>query len=216
MWRLGNSWPGTSQSSVTFTDFMKKPLNNSATGNEPAQNSPTGKDDGRFWRALQKENTSQASIIAPDVAIGPSGNAAIKTDTTQPVTEPNPVSESATDNKATQNDSNTRSTNLFADPPGPDPEQSDRRRRALRSMLAASEARQKQILRSRLPPLSPGLRVFIKSGLHRHLHGVIVDADFIHSRVLLDLEDGQEAQWVEFARVAPINLDDEPENKASS
>lgn len=202
--------------------LMKKPLNNSNTGNEPSQNSPTGKDERRFWRALQKENTGQASIIAPDVALGPSANTAIKTDSTdvdQSVTKPNPVSvptESSTENTSRRKNINARSANLFADPPGLNPEQSDRRRHALRSMLAASEARQKQLLRSRLPPLSPGLRVAIKSGLHKHLQGVIVDADFIHSRVLLDLEDGQEAQWVEFARVAPIALDGKPENKAPS
>ncbi|NND91219.1 MAG: hypothetical protein HKN42_10175 [Granulosicoccus sp.] len=82
------------------------------------------------------------------------------------------------------------------------------RRRALRSMLAASEARQQQVLRSRLPALTQGLVVRIKSGKFKHRQGTVVDADYIRSRVLLNIQDEAESQWLEFARITAVSDDD--------
>lgn len=87
-------------------------------------------------------------------------------------------------------------------------EEREQRRRALRSMLAASEARQQQALRKRLPPLTPGLVVLIKSGVFSGQHGTVVDADYIHSRAQLAIEGESEKKWLEFARIAPLIKDD--------
>lgn len=76
------------------------------------------------------------------------------------------------------------------------------RRHALRSMLAASEARQQGSMRSRRPTLAIGERLAICSGVYKDLQGVILDADFIHSRVFLQIDGIEEAQWIEFARIA--------------
>ena len=87
-------------------------------------------------------------------------------------------------------------------------EEREQRRRALRSMLATSQARQQKALRNRLPPLTPGLVVLIKSGVHERQHGTVLDADYIHSRALLAIKGESEGKWVEFARIAPLVEDD--------
>ncbi len=53
-------------------------------------------------------------------------------------------------------------------------EEREKRRRALRSMLATSQARQQKALRNRLPPLTPGLVVLIKSGVFARKHGTVI------------------------------------------
>ncbi len=80
----------------------------------------------------------------------------------------------------------------------------EQRRRALRSMLVTSQARQQKVLRNRLPPLTPGLIVLIKSGVFNQRHGTVMDADYIHSRALLAIEGEPEERWIEFARIAPL------------
>ena len=87
-------------------------------------------------------------------------------------------------------------------------EEREHRRRALRSMLATSQARQQKALRNRLPPLTPGLVVLIKSGEFERQHGEVLDADYIHSRALLAIEGESEGKWVELARIAPLLEDD--------
>lgn len=79
----------------------------------------------------------------------------------------------------------------------------EQRRRALRSMLSANEARQRQQQRARLPVLTPGVRVGVRSGEFQHCEGAVVDADFIQSRVLLELDDNQGKQWIEFRKLTP-------------
>ena len=86
-----------------------------------------------------------------------------------------------------------------------DADQQDHRRRALRSMLSANEARQNQAKRSRLPTMAVGVRVAVKSGTHQNKLGTILDADFIHGRALIDFSDGEDAHWVEFPRLASDN-----------
>ena len=87
-------------------------------------------------------------------------------------------------------------------------EEREKRRRALRSMLATSQARQQKALRNRLPPLTPGLVVLIKGGVFARKHGTVIDADYIHSRALLAIEGESEGKWVEFARIAPLIEED--------
>jgi len=80
-------------------------------------------------------------------------------------------------------------------------EDRESRRNALRTMLAASEARQQGAIRARRPTPEAGLRVGVRNGPFKGKEGIILDADYIQSRVLLEMDDKQEAQWVEFARL---------------
>ena len=84
------------------------------------------------------------------------------------------------------------------------PEEREQRRRSLLSMLATNEARKQQVLRNRLPALTPGLVIAIKSGPYRRRKASVKDADYIHSRALLHIEGESEAQWVEFSMLAPV------------
>lgn len=82
-----------------------------------------------------------------------------------------------------------------------DAEQREARRQALRSMLTANQARQDNVLRKKRPSMALGQRVAIISGQLAGLQGVVLDADFIHSRVQLEVEGMPEPQWVSFKRV---------------
>lgn len=84
-------------------------------------------------------------------------------------------------------------------------EEREQRRRSLLSMLAATEARQQQAQRNRLPALTPGLAIAIRSGPFRQRKAVVKDADYIHGRALLHIEGESEAQWVEFALLAAVS-----------
>lgn len=83
-------------------------------------------------------------------------------------------------------------------------EELEQRRRSLLSMLATNEARKQQAQRNRLPALTPGLVIAIKSGPYRNRKASVKDADYIHSRALLHIEGESEAQWVEFSQLAPV------------
>jgi hypothetical protein len=84
--------------------------------------------------------------------------------------------------------------------------------RVLRSMLAATEARQKPKKGVRHQTLTAGLTVQIRRGINQGSKGVILDADYIHSRVLIQLLDGSAATWVKFTEVSPIA---EPDDEGS-
>lgn len=79
----------------------------------------------------------------------------------------------------------------------------EERLRALRSMLAATEARQSKKHRVRNQTLAAGLLVQIRSGEKLGAKGIILDADYIHSRVLVDLFDDSDDTWVNFSDVSP-------------
>ena len=81
------------------------------------------------------------------------------------------------------------------------------RRHALLSMLQASEARQQQVQKTRLPTLTPGMDVLIHSGPYKQRKGTVVDADFINSRVLLAIQDESESQWIGFSRISAWSTD---------
>ena len=83
-------------------------------------------------------------------------------------------------------------------------EELEQRRRSLLSMLATNEARKQLAQRNRLPALTPGLVIGIKSGPYRNRKASVKDADYIHSRALLHIDGESEAQWVEFSLLAPV------------
>lgn len=81
------------------------------------------------------------------------------------------------------------------------------RRDALRSMLASSEARQQDAVRSRRPSLAIGQSVLVRSSDHSDRSGIVLDADFIHSRALIKINDTEEPQWYDFMYIGAL-----PEN----
>ncbi|MFK8075515.1 MAG: hypothetical protein AB8B84_02940 [Granulosicoccus sp.] len=85
-----------------------------------------------------------------------------------------------------------------------DASEQEQRRLALRSMLAATEARQQKGKRSRNQAMAAGLRVGVKGGEHAGSHGVITDADYIHSRVLVELDDTPSPVWINFNLVSTL------------
>lgn len=88
----------------------------------------------------------------------------------------------------------------------------EHRRRVLLAMLSASEARQQQNTRTRSTPLRAGLSVVIKKGPLRHKQGIVLDADYILNRVLVDLDELSGGCWVEFSNVAPLPKPADPQD----
>jgi len=77
----------------------------------------------------------------------------------------------------------------------------DARRAVLRNMLQAAEARQDRLARMRRPVLAEGTRVRVLRGDLAGLTGIILDADYIESRVLIRFDDRERPCWVPFSRV---------------
>jgi len=93
----------------------------------------------------------------------------------------------------------------------------ENRLRALRSMLASTEARQGQTKRGSNQALAAGLSVQILTGSDQGAAGVIIDADYIRSRVLVELRNGASSTWVNFPDVLPIiDSDEEDSNSLQS
>lgn len=158
---------------------QEKIKSNSATGKTESTDKSQpkeGGDDQRFWRTLKP--------AAQDLSDS----------TEQPATSlPRSASEST-----------VKSVDLAGDMLDLSENERESRRHALRSMLAASEARQQGAMRARRPNLAIGERLAVSSGQFKNCQGTILDADFIHSRVLLQLDNVDEAQWIEFARISAI------------
>lgn len=154
--------------------------------------SPADKDDKRFWRALQTDDSIQTLHRKPPA------------DEELP---PRPVGLEPAAGRSGKQDSSSRPIELTEDLTHLDADEQEHRLQALRSMLAASEARQQQVLQTRLPALTTGTRVAVRSGPYRDYLGTIQDADFIHSRVLLALEGIDDPQWIPFSRLAPVAPD---------
>ena len=87
-----------------------------------------------------------------------------------------------------------------------DAEQRDTRRKVLMDMLASSVARYQSALRNRRPDMAVGQRLVVIGGKLIGRHGVVLDADFIHNRVQLDVDDMNEPQWVLFNHVRGISV----------
>ncbi len=80
-------------------------------------------------------------------------------------------------------------------------EEREARRKALKHMLTSNEQRQQAALRKRQPSMTLGDRIAIVDG---ELHGKqakILDADFIHSRALLKIDEIAVPQWLPFKNI---------------
>lgn len=82
-----------------------------------------------------------------------------------------------------------------------DAEAKEFRRRALVDMLQANQARRQSILRNQRPTLVVGESVLIIIGALSGSKGVVLDADFISSRVQLDVEGENDPIWLPFEAV---------------
>ncbi|MFK7854660.1 MAG: hypothetical protein AB8B79_11120 [Granulosicoccus sp.] len=147
----------------------------SASKSKPTASSAKNRDEQHFWRALKKDDEIQTLHKTPDAAAPAS-----------------PVPKSA------------KPIDLTADISDLSHEERKQRRDALRSMLDINEARQQGAIRARKPTPEAGLRVGVRSGNFKGKQGVILDADYIQSRALLDMEDEQQAHWVEFGRLESV------------
>lgn len=78
------------------------------------------------------------------------------------------------------------------------------RRDALKSMLEATEARIQRARHGAKPVLAIGYRVRIRKGECAGQAGTILDADFIHSRVLVETEKDRPAIWLAFDHVEAV------------
>lgn len=85
---------------------------------------------------------------------------------------------------------------------------SDVRRTALKSMLDASEARIAKANRMRRPVLAKGALVRVTRGEFAGREGVVEDADYIESRVLLRFDSAEQPRWVSFGRVGNAHVSD--------
>jgi len=81
------------------------------------------------------------------------------------------------------------------------PDEREERRQVLRNMLNANQARRRDARRNKRPSMAIGERVAIVNGRLAGLQGVVLDADFIHGRVQLDIEELPESPWVSFKRI---------------
>lgn len=86
----------------------------------------------------------------------------------------------------------------------PDADQDDSRLQALRSMLASSEARYEVAMRHKRPTMAIGQRLIVARGELIGKQGLILDADFIHYRVQLEMDDLAEPVWLGFNDVASV------------
>ena len=165
-------------------------------------------DENRFWRALKGERrvSERRRGVAAAAADAARATKPRSDDAPDPIL-PGPdgaPEDTAAETRGGPSDAGSDGTGVPADTAPPSEEA---RRHALRHMLRAAEARQSRAGRTRRPVLAEGRRVAIARGELAGRAGVIVDADYIDSRVLLHV-DGQEAPaWVPFSRVAAI---DEP------
>lgn len=116
--------------------------------------------------------------------------------------EPVPVTSSNPDNEPC-----SKPVELTHDLSHLDIDQREARRKALKSMLSANEARQQSALRNRRPTLSVGQRVAIINGTLAGKQGTVLDADFIHGRVQLDINGASDPLWVSFKRIGSIQAD---------
>ncbi len=78
------------------------------------------------------------------------------------------------------------------------------RRKALKTMLSSNEQRQQAALRKRRPPMALGDRISIVSSEFHGKQAHVLDADFIHSRVLLKIDEVAEPLWLPFKNVTAI------------
>ena len=167
-------------------------------------------DENRFWRALKGERRVSERRRGAAAADATRATKPRSGDAPDPVL---PGSGGAPENTAGETrggpaDAGSDGTGAPVDAA---PSSEEARRTALRHMLRAAEARQSRVGRTRRPVLAEGRRVAIARGQLAGRTGVIVDADYIDSRVLLQVDGHEVPVWVPFSRVAAI---DEPDAAA--
>ena len=170
-------------------------------------------DENRFWRALKGERRAsdrrRGPAAAPDAALAPEPHA---DDVSDPILlgSDGPSGGVNDETREGASDIGPDGAGVSADT-APSPEEA--RRTALRNMLRAAEARQNRAGRARRPVLARGHRVAIARGELAGRAGVILDADYIDSRVLLHVDGHETPAWIPFSRVAAI---DEPSAETGS
>lgn len=159
------------------SDKTRSDSNEPSSASKPKSNASSAKkrDEQHFWRALKKDDDIQTLHKTPG--------------------SPAP---------AVKAPKSAKPIDLTADISDLSDEEKKTRRDALRSMLDVNEARQQGVIRARKPIPEAGLRVGVRSGEFKGKQGVILDADYIQSRALLDMDDEQKAHWVEFARLESV------------
>lgn len=80
-------------------------------------------------------------------------------------------------------------------------DEKEARRKVLKQMLSTNEARQQAALLKRQPDMAIGDRVSIAGGEFHTKQASVLDADFIHSRALLNVDGVAEPVWVPFNSV---------------
>jgi len=83
-----------------------------------------------------------------------------------------------------------------------DEDELEYRKQALKCMLESNVARQQGARRHRRPTMESGQRVAIIDGQLIGEEGTVVDADFIHGRVQLEIAGISEPVWLPFSCVA--------------
>ncbi len=78
------------------------------------------------------------------------------------------------------------------------------RRDTLKSMLQVTEARVQRARRGTKPVLAIGYQVRIRTGEHAGQSGLILDADFINNRVLVETGKDEPAVWLSFDHVDAV------------
>lgn len=110
----------------------------------------------------------------------------------------------STDTGTGMPDTQSRPIELTSDLSDLNAEQREERKQALMNMLEVTQNRQQGAKRNRRPTMEQGQRVAVISGQLMGKAGVVIDADFIHSRVQLDVDGMPELQWVSFKRVGAL------------
>jgi transcription antitermination factor NusG len=82
------------------------------------------------------------------------------------------------------------------------------RREALLSMLHASEERHKRVSSKRAGTLAAGVEVLVTTGPLVGETAVILDADYINNRVLLEFSESSGPKWLSFKHVVTTNKTD--------
>jgi len=178
---------------------------------------PTKTPERRFWHALSGDKPQQQIKEAADsntsdknsetavekraAAARPGSPAAVSTAAdSATIAKPDQPGKSHSEKSQTRHCSD--SVDLT---PGDEqrltPAQQSARRETLRTMLHRSEARQQSVKRKRRPVLAAGTQVRVASGPHVGQESAILDADYIESRVLLELGQDKTPTWINFDQV---------------
>ena len=154
----------------------------------PTPPDPTGEEETerRFWRSL-RPRSSAPTPARPEPAADTPPPADASTVAAPPVVPASQASDAARER--------------------PGEPRTEARRLALRHLLRAAEARVDRASRTRRPVLASGAVVRATHGEISGRTAIVLDADYIESRVLLDLGPDEPHRWLPFAHVGPAEPD---------